>query len=130
MTLKQELSESYTKAIAKGPKKIEPLADKEMRDMITDYIYPILRLIHKKCPTIKELKVSVTANSFFTFTPIPSLNNKDTYKEHYYPKLHSKYLIPAASRVCSEFDLEVLSEANNEFAFTFQMTLEEVEETI
>ena len=134
MTLKEELSIDYRKALEEEHKKFEPSADAEMRDIINHRIYPIIKLIHKKCPTLKNLKVRTEFRSFLTFDPIPwlynhydsaEIKNEYHYEKNYSPKVQSNHLIHAAARLCPEFDLEFLPDEHDDCIFTFKMTLDD-----
>lgn len=123
MTLKEELSISRRNAIAEQ-KKIDAQAVKEMREMIPEYIEPILRAMHNSYPFEKELSVVVENCGVLKFKPL-FLIDENKYRRHYQCKLLASQLLPAALRVGKEFDLDVKqSEANNHI-YVFTMTLDD-----
>lgn len=123
MTLKEELSLSRRTAISKK-QEIDAQADEEMREMIPEYIYPILRAMHEAHPLRKDLSVRVENCGRLEFKPELRISD-NCYQRFYTCKLISCKLLPASLRVGKEFDLDVKQDENIDGVYIFTMTLDD-----
>ena len=125
MSLKEELSRSHKNAIenvASVMANIQVQANEEMRKIIKDYVYPILRLIHRTNPREKTLSLRCEDQTVLHFdSSMCSLPHNLSF---YYPKSNTVNLFIAATRVGPEMDLEV-EEVDCGHAVIFKMTLDD-----
>lgn len=94
--------------------------------MISEYIYPLLKLMHSFHPLERDLSIVIEDHGTIQFVPKLNLYNCD-YRDHYIRKAAtttSEFLL-ASLRVGSEFDIDVKQDPDNTDNYIFTMTLDE-----
>ena len=117
MTLKEELSLSHKTALAEQ-EKLDIKSDEEIRKMISQYIEPMFRKMHKQNPLEKSLsiRVSIYGNNIW-LAPICNI----VFTETFLTQLDPEQLLKSADRVAQEFGIEIQKEMWGNYIFTLNL---------